>query len=385
MELKTYLNKILHGDSLELLKTLPDESVDCCVTSPPYWGLRDYGVNGQLGSEKSPELFVAAMVQIFREVFRVLKDEGTLWLNIGDSYAAGPKQRTPAQACRKSSLKGSVDGQIACKDQLNKITGGLKAKDLVGIPWMLAFALRSEGWYLRQDIIWHKPNPMPESVTDRCTKSHEYIFLFSKSNKYYFDQFSIATDYKDKTLTTFGIESKGHGDGSGLIASENWARDVKVRKPKDWGKTLSAWQTGPGSHSTTNHNSDKGRKEERKRRFDDSDKIGLNGNGLHNHSGNYDANRKIIGTGKANKRSVWSVSSVPFKEAHFATFPEDLIVDCIKAGCPQDGIVLDPFMGAGTTALVARKLNRNFIGIELNPNYIKIANKRLKKELGMFQ
>lgn len=360
------LNKIHNIDCLQGLRQLPDESVHCCVTSPPYWGLRDYGVTGQYGLEETPEAFVVRQVEVFREVRRVLRKDGTLWLNIGDSYAA-------AAASRKAEHTG--DGNIGMGHRISgavqprKNVSGLKRKDLVGIPWMLAFALRTDGWYLRQDIIWSKPNPMPESVTDRCTKAHEYIFLLTKSEKYYYNAAAIATPYAEKTYTTFGIESKGRGDGSGLIASENWARDVKVRKPKQW-KTPDGWDTGKGSHGSFH-------------------KQGREKGHTKPHNGfNQDLDHRTVYEQQidgANKRSVWNISSKRYPGAHFATFPEEIPHTCILAGCPLDGVVLDPYMGAGTTALVARKLQRNFIGFELNPQYLADAEERLQRELGMFK
>jgi DNA modification methylase len=322
------MNKIINSDCLIGLKKIEDNSIDCCVTSPPYLGLRDYGTDEQIGLEETPELFIEKLVAVFDEVKRVLKPEGTLWVNMGDSYAAGPRNRTIEQATRNSGLNGGLMSQAQSLKQPNKITGKLKAKDLIGIPWMLAFALRSKGWYLRQDIIWHKPNPMPESVTDRCTKSHEYIFLLSKSQKYYYDNEAIQE-----------------------LANYDGRKDMVMKG--------SAKYANDYAPSTTNTQS-----------------IAING---HQRWKNNEAGEMI-----RNKRSVWTVTTKPFKDAHFATFPEDLIVDCIKAGCPENGIVLDPFMGAGTTALVARKLNRNYIGFELNREYIKIAEKRLSEELGMF-
>lgn len=488
-------NKIYNEDCLNGLAWMPDESVDCCVTSPPYYGLRDYGMDAQIGLEGTPEEYVAKMVEVFTEVKRVLKKDGTLFLNLGDSYfgsstTGGTKsiqgtakrkgamfskkdaQRAvscdtsdkvpvdyPANDCLCGSLcdgcrkayqigkshrdclrdpkpaslsslpnlghKEFVNGHLPTSDSIDPevrilnatqdfgslidreagqllssqesmpvesslqqsenfhqsdsfsscllcgcsfqhlvrvsdhssaCTCGikendhplfqsnsgissshkayrkdtniqpistLKPKDLIGIPWMVAFALRSSGWYLRQDIIWHKPNPMPESVTDRCTKSHEYIFLLSKSGKYYYDYEAIKQENTEGSLLRY----------SG-----------KTEKPftQKYEKIMAL-----------------------------SDRLKSNGH----HK---------LGDNGANKRSVWTVTTRPYSEAHFATFPERLITDCIKAGCPEDGIILDPFMGAGTTALVARKLNRNFIGFELNPEYIKIANTRLQNELGMF-
>lgn len=328
------INKITQGNVLNGFPEIPDKFVNCCITSPPYWGLRDYGVEGQMGLEPTPEEYIANMVKVFREVKRVLKDDGTLWLNVGDSYAAPGKNRTEEQSTRNSTMQGGLAGQSTILKQQSKIVGDLKPKDLVGIPWMLAFALRADGWYLRQDIIWSKPNPMPESVTDRCTKSHEYIFMLSKSQRYYYDHEAIKTPPKESSI-------------------QRWSQDIDGQNGSDRvpGKTKRG-------HSR------------RHAGFNDRwDKMTL-------------SEQQSMG---ANKRSVWTVATKPFSEAHFATFPPELIVDCIKAGCPENGIVFDPFMGAGTTALVARKLNRNYIGRELNPEYIKISDRRMEKELGMFQ
>ena len=268
--------KILQGNCLEVLKDLPGQSVNTCITSPPYWGLRDYGQDNQLGLEKTPEEFVENLVKVFKEVKRVLRDDGTVWLNLGDSFS--------------------------------------KEKQLHGIPWRVAFALQSDGWYLRQDIIWHKPAPMPESVTDRCTKAHEYIFLLSKNKKYYFDNESIKED---------------------------------------------AVGNDPGNKSPHKH---KGQPfSETKKNMD-----------------------KISAVSKRNKRSVWTVPTKPFKGAHFATFPPDLIKPCVLAGCPEGGAVLDPFGGAGTTGLVAEQNNRDSILIELNPEYAQIARDRLYNDAPLF-
>lgn len=313
-------NTIYNEDCLMGLKRLPDNSVDCCVTSLPYWGLRDYGTDAQIGLEETPDLYAKIMSSVFSEVKRVLKQEGTLWLNLGDTYSAHKDCKSVADSLRVggSSEMANVISKGKSNSRNTKVLklAGLKNKDLIGIPWLVAFALRADGWYLRQDIIWHKPNPMPESVTDRCTKAHEYIFLLSKSGKYYFDSDAIKTE----------MECPAH--------------DKRARKSR--------------------------------KRFPTQLVNGIRGN----------TPDKIYEF--ANKRSVWTVTTKPFSGAHFATFPEDLISDCILAGCPEDGIVLDPFMGAGTTAVVARKLNRNYVGFELNPDYIKIAENRLRGELGMF-
>jgi DNA modification methylase len=296
-------NKIYQGDVLKVLKTFPDESIHCCVTSPPYWGLRDYGVEGQLGLESTPEEYVANLVEVFREVKRVLRDDGTLWLNLGDSYNGS------GGAGGDYSKGGLKEGQPKYP---GRKVATLKPKDLVGIPWMVAFALRADGWYLRQDIIWHKPNPMPESVTDRCTKAHEYIFLLSKNRKYHYDNEAIREPYQSKKEKPRNKAAEGYNNS---YVGGRWSEGV----------------------------------------------------------------RDYYSAGKRNKRSVWTVTTKPFREAHFATFPPDLIEPCILAGCPEGGIVLDPFMGSGTTAVVALKHNRNYIGIELNPEYIKIAEKRISE------
>lgn len=728
------LNKIHEGCALEVLKTFADKSVQCITTSPPYYGLRNYSVRKTiwpevkyflfdfeiiipemeccLGLEETPKQFIGHLILIFRECYRVLRQDGTLWLNIGDTYAAywgqkyGQGQSLSGTRENNGSAPPAKKSPVFSKSKRDvDIYGGgnvpavadVKPKDLFGIPWMLSFALRNDGWYLRQDNIWclsggayiyvrsqkgdspmmvkdmvrlnaesiklwngekwtqvlgwnrntegennkeivlrsgerigctdnhvwpiqtgnvptkelrigdvikscklpepenrftpnyltedilwliglylaegsrngsalqiaghikeesrlervkrvadhfggsitytknrnnleiriygkiiraiifqfisgntaydkglsnsvwklqnsslktiiegylsgdahndilnerwrlgfcrnynlerdlrtaaarlgailtlnpsiasnqtgkfpsfrgewrwlqsghfnqkdrgevieirnsrarkfwdievqdephlfalasgvlthnSKPNPMPESVTDRCTKSHEYIFLLSKSAKYYYNAYSIATEYQDKTLTTFGCDVKGNGDGSGLIQSENWANTIEVRKPKVW-KTPDGWDTDNGSHGSFHK---EGRENGRK----NYEHRGKHDKKLNGHSGNFDLNGDLIGTGKANKRSVWTVTTMPYSEAHFATFPERLIVDMIKAGCPEGGIVLDPFAGSCTTPLVARKLNRNFVAIELNPGYIKLGEERLRKELGLF-
>ena len=296
-------SRILCGDSIEMLRTLQDNLVDCCVTSPPYYGLRDYGVDGQIGLEENPYQYVERLVNVFREVRRVLKDDGTLWLNIGDSYCGTGNKGN----YKDPKYPNGRNGQSIAK---NRKIDGIKSKDLIGIPWMLAFALRDDGWYLRQDIIWHKPNPMPESVRDRCTKSHEYIFLLSKKPKYYFDYKAIQED-----AVTGETKRDKHSEG------------YQADYPK--GDRFSK-----GEH--------------------------IYGKG-----------------GKRNKRDVWKIATKPYKEAHFAVFPESLIEPCILAGSKLNGIVLDPFFGSGTTGVVAKKFNREYIGIELNKEYIDIAKNRL--------
>jgi len=312
------MNTIKFGDCRDLMRQWVAEGVkvQTCVTSPPYFGLRDYGHDGQIGLEQTPEEYVAKMVEVFRCVWDVLSDDGTLWLNLGDSYAA-QRGGTPMPA---ETLAGGVSGrgdkvakrgrESAYLPHRNAASLGLKHKDLIGIPWRVAFALQSDGWYLRQDIIWHKPNPMPESVRDRCTKAHEYIFLLSKSDRYFFDSEAIAEEAKYKP--------GGSHD------------DVKQGGFKDKGEI-------PGSGQ---------------RSF-----------------------RAIRET--RNKRSVWSVATRSYKGAHFATFPPDLIEPCVLAGSKPGDIVLDPFMGSGTTAQVALQHGRQYLGCELNPEYGPLQEKRI--------
>ena len=292
------MNKIICGDCMDVLNIIPDGIVQTCITSPPYWGLRDYGVDGQLGLEKTPEEYVTKMVAVFREVRRVLKDDGTLWLNLGDSYSrcGGPQQ--------EQTVRGDKNKIDAFKGT-QKCVAGLKPKDLVGIPWRVAFALQADGWYLRSDIIWSKPNPMPESVTDRPTKAHEYLFLMSKSAKYYYDADAI-------------------------------------REPNIWAD-------------------DKRNDGER-----------------HKTTGKYDSAVSFNSQGR-NKRSVWTIATQPFPEAHFAVMPEKLIEPCVLAGSGEGDIVLDPFCGAGTVPKVAKGFRRKYIGIELNPEYINISESRLSQ------
>jgi DNA modification methylase len=311
--------RIINADVMEGLKQLPDESVHCVVTSPPYWGLRDYGVEGQIGLEATPELFVARMVEVFREVRRVLRSDGTCWLNLGDSYNNRTRVRSSSH---QPGLNGVVDGSWADRSSGGGVRMshgmGLKEKDLVGAPWAVAFALRADGWYLRSDIIWSKPNPMPESVTDRPTKAHEYVFLLTKSASYFYDAEAI----KDRMLA----ESEAR-------QLRPWNGDAKRGMPATF---------SPHSMSHYGKQSD----------------------------------------GLANKRTVWTIATQPYAGAHFATFPPELPEICIKAGCPVGGTVLDPFGGAGTTGLVADRLQRNSILIELNPEYAAMAQKRLSGDRG---
>ncbi len=309
---------IIVSDALKALKQIKTESIDCCVTSPPYYNLRDYGVVGQIGLEATPEEYISKLVEIFREVRRVLKTDGTLWINIGDSYAGSGKGKNDTHTTNKNN-KGAKNNALL---QSNFKNSEIKPKDLIGIPWLLAFALRADGWYLRQDIIWHKPNCMPESVKDRCTRSHEYIFLMSKSKKYYYDSKAI-------------MEEAATSDRSAPRVSKGTVvTNSGQRKQDDF-----------GNRRYTGFN---------ERYFSETAPL------------------------KRNKRDVWNVSTSGYKGAHFAVFPEKLVEPCVLAGCREGGTVLDPFCGSGTTGAVARKNNRNFLGIELNPQYARLADERCK-------
>lgn len=323
-------NVIIVGDALQSLKAMPDRSVHCGVTSPPYYGLRDYGVDGQIGLEETPAEYISKLIAIFHEFRRVLRDDGTLWVNIADSYAGGgrgcdtPKQRSNA-------------GTVGMPRSI--IPNGCKPKDLIGIPWMLAFALRADGWYLRQEIIWSKPNPMPESVADRCTKSHESIFLFAKSAHYYFDGRAIAEPIAETTITR--------------LAQNIDAQHGSDRVPGKTNGTMKAAAPRYGGKKYTEHPEIFNRTK----------------------SGNaYDLRDK------RNKRDVWKISTTPFSGAHFATFPKKLIEPCILAGCPKGGTVCDMFCGSGTTGVVAYSHQREFIGIEIKPEYANIAERRIAEE-----
>jgi DNA modification methylase len=375
------------GDALERLREIPDESVQCVVTSPPYWGLRDYGVDGQIGLEPTLPEFLARLVDVFREVRRVLRSDGVCWVNMGDSYAANAGYRSSGDG--GPALVGTSQYDRGAANGPRRPPHGIKAKDLIGQPWRLAFALQDDGWWLRSEIIWHKPTPMPESVTDRPTRAHEQVFLLTKAPRYFYDADAIREPLAAKTLTTFGTQRQGAGEASGLVAAANWARDVPERKPK------------------------------------------------------VDAEGDPVG---ANKRTVWTVYSEPYPEAHFATFPPALVTPCVLAGtsahgacaecgapwrritsvesvsdrpgrvqgrdgdtieqahaadgragdrrsavvstlgweatCDHDAevrpcVVLDPFSGAGTTIMESLRHGRSAIGLELNPEYADLARRRI--------
>ena len=299
------------GDCIEVMRDLPDQSVNCCITSPPYFGLRDYGNDAQIGLEQTPDEYVAKLVRVFREVKRLLRDGGTVWLVLGDSYTPLNRGERARPRCETSTSIQAKHAYADLPTRRNSIIAisdaGFKYKDLLGIPWRVAFALQADGWYLRQDIIWHKPNPMPESVTDRCTKAHEYIFLLSKSSRYYYDAEAI----KERAMPDFTL------------------RDRETTKLNN-----TPGRTRMGGLVKNDYNT-------------------------------------------RNRRSVWTVTTKPYPDAHFATFPPDLITPCVMAGCPAGGTVLDPFSGSGTTGEVALSQGRKYIGIELNPEYQELAIERI--------
>lgn len=342
------INKVYLGDSAEVLRGFPDECIDCVVTSPPYYGLRDYGAEGQIGLEDTPDEYIERLVVLFREVRRVLKKDGTVWVNLGDSYNSSPpgnKSPSGFSQTRPSRISGNGDQETVKTGR--RLISGIKQKDLIGIPWMFAFAMRADGWYLRQDIIWAKPNPMPESVTDRCVKSHEYIFLFSKSQKYYFDYQAIQEEAVTQVDPRIGSREEYNGKRDGKGGNGQRAFVSLKTRPKFGGNK---YGDSDDSHFST-------------------------------YSGKEWEPQVSGDVVVRNKRSVWTVNVKPTKEAHFATYPQELITPCILAGCKAThGIVLDPFMGSGTTGIVARKLGRNFVGIELNPEYRNMAERRIFNE-----
>jgi len=324
------MNRVIFGDCRDTMRDLKAQGVrvQCCVTSPPYFGLRDYGHPGQIGLEKTPAEYVAALVEVFEGVRELLADDGTLWLNIGDSYArTGGTDRKVSDSAKVGSTRNTME-QIG--DRAQRAPTGLKDKDLIGIPWRLAFALQADGWYLRQDIIWHKPNPMPESVTDRCTKAHEYLFLLSKSERYFFDAEAIKEQ---------AVKGAANSDfHTGKTAEHQLGRA----------------STKPGKSNSTNDSAVPGATEH---------------SGLHREGTEREPENR-------NRRSVWTVPTQPYGGAHFATFPAALIEPCVLAGSRPGDVVLDPFMGSGTTAQVAQALGRQWIGCELNTEYAPLQQAR---------
>lgn len=360
---------IINGDCRTALKELPSESIQCVVTSPPYWGLRDYGHADQIGQEETPDAYVHTMRQVFAEVWRVLKDDGILWLNLGDTYANTNRGHN-------SNGFGNLNGSNLknktgyAENRNTPIPAGLKEKDLCGIPWTVAMALRADGWYLRQDIIWHKPNPMPESVTDRCTKSHEYIFLLTKSPRYYYDQTAIKEPAKDSSVARLGQDVESQ-EGSARVPGKT---NGKMKAVKFGGnKQCPDTRLQSGKEWTP-----KGR----------GGKNAFRGQG-HFRDGQGPANRegrdmKDVGASiMANKKSVWTVPTTGFDGAHFATFPPDLIKPCILAGTKPGDVVLDPFGGSGTTGMVALELGRRAVLVELNPEYTKLCDERCTTTRGL--
>jgi DNA modification methylase len=316
-----------------VFRTLPDGSVRCVVTSPPYWGLRDYGNDGQIGLEQTPDEYVAQIVEVFREVRRVLADDGTLWLNLGDSYCTvphGPKGKNAPQSVGGKGSHGRGQERSGPAAETGgghanrKALPGLKHKDLVGIPWRVAFALQADGWYLRQDIIWHKPNPMPESVTDRCTKAHEYVFLLTKSPRYYYDKDAVSEP----------------------MAHPHLAEEAKRRKAN-------------GNLGIARYEAESGR----------------------NDAGGYTGGVGFASQhDRRNRRSVWTITTKPFKGAHFAVMPEALVEPCVLAGSAEGDTVLDPFSGSGTVGVVALRHGRNYVGCELNPEYAALSEQRISQD-----
>jgi DNA modification methylase len=308
------------GDCRAVLASMPANSVDCVVTSPPYWGLRDYGNDGQLGLERTPEEYVANMVAVFAEVRRVLKPSGTCWANFGDSYASAGGERKYG-----SSDNGTGRGPGTRRHDVP--ASGLKPKDLVGIPWRVAFALQADGWYLRSDVIWSKPNPMPESVTDRPTKSHEYLFLLTKSARYYFDADAVREKAVDGERFHGGYERPSPTESQARTSRRNGRADAKTYSAAAYGDNPHSEARGPKANF-----------------------------GVVTHR---------------NIRSVWTIATRPYPGAHFAVFPPELPERCIKAGSPEHGLILDPFAGSGTVGMVANRLSRRAILIDLNPEYLK--------------
>lgn len=367
--------KILIGDCREVLRTLPDASVQAIVTSPPYWNLRDYGVNGQIGLEDSVDAWVAELVTVFREARRVLAEDGVAWINLGDSYAANRGYQVPDG---KVGNVGNARGMKAGPST------GLKPKDLIGQPWRVAFALQADGWWWRDTIVFHKANPMPESVTDRCTKAWEPVLMMTKAARYYFDAEAIKEPASEGTHERyaaakgkpFGMSNWNRGDG---------ARDAVTHSRRAF-KTPDGWDTskGGGGHGSFHK---EGREKGRVRDVGVGHNVrprkgAPNGSGTKNNA-SFDAAMAVMPE-RRNKRNVWTIASEPFKESHFATFPTALVEPCVLASTRPGDTVLDPFGGAGTTGLVADRLQRNAILVELNPQYAEMARRRIHGDAPLF-
>lgn len=336
------MNKIICGDALTVLRTLPDKCCRCCVTSPPYYGLRDYGVVGQIGLEPKLRDYMDRLIEVFAEVKRVLTDDGTLWINIADSYAGSGKGAARYPENAKKYKQGTNVGSVGCA-AITKAKFDLPAKNLIGIPWRLAFALQDDGWILRQDIIWDKSNCMPESVRDRCTKSHEYIFLFAKRQRYYFNAEAIKEPIADSTIDRLAQDIEKQ---SGSARAHGGTKNMKA--------------VGKGNCKTF-----RGGMYTNNKTFYNSAEIKRDSHG-----------NKPNEEGLRNKRSVWEISTSTSRKGsknHYATFPDELAVNCILAGTAEGDVVLDPFVGSGTTCRVANRYGRQYIGIDLNPAYCKAA------------
>lgn len=348
------INHCFIGDNRAMMRQMLADGyagkIQCVVTSPPYWGLRDYGVDGQLGLEPTLQEFLAHQVEVFALVWELLADDGTLWMNMGDCYMtqAGKVAQAPGGGLQGERWAGQRDDSKAKRrgplQQPNRFPQpGFKPKDIAGQPWRLAFALQDFGWYLRQDIIWHKPNPMPESVRDRCTKSHEYLFLLTKSERYYFDQDAIKEPGKNPADDQRRMGQQKADNKSNPTETINGLRPRKTMVP-------AGWKSGNGAHGSIH---DQGREPEAR------------------------YTEKSIGM--ANKRSVWTIPTESYSEAHFATFPRNLVRPCVLAGSKPGQIVFDPYMGSGTVAQVALELGRNWLGCELNPDYVALQDKRTRQ------
>lgn len=346
------LNQILHGDIRAIAPTLPDGLANCIVTSPPYWGLRDYGHSDQIGLEPTPEEYVSNLVGIFRELRRVLKDDGTLWLNLGDSYAGNGNKSLGRNDAGRNLTGGGGNkhgsGNPGKQGAFN-VNVELPPKNLVGIPWRVALALQADGWYLRSDIVWSKTNPMPESVTDRPTKSHEYLFLLAKSERYYYDQDAIREPIKTESIARL---ARGVSDNHKNIDGAPGQTPHSMNQPRKNRNNATTFKRNGSKREQT---------------------IPGQGYGTHRPDRD-DTDYNPLGR---NKWTVWEISTKPYSGAHFAVFPPDLIEPCILAGCPPDGLVLDPFFGSGTVGEVCVKTGRNWLGVELNQKYITLANQRI--------
>lgn len=412
--------QILQGDVLEQLRALPDDSVQCCVTSPPYWGLRDYGVAGQIGLEPTVDEWVARMVAVFREVRRVLRKDGLLWLNLGDAYATRGGHRTHNGApSEKSTLRGHghvgagpktralSTAQIAAAPTGRRpglpgtVPSGVKPKDLIGQPWRVAFALQADGWWLRDAIVWNKPNPMPESVRDRCTKAYEFVFMFAKSRRYYFDADAIS---EPASLDTHArVRVPGNRSHKGQIAFDDGAAEHRTKaglvayaqRQRDKLKPVAGWMFGEGDHSAVTHAQPAGDRGDRKllrdvgvgdrarprkavpNEVDRGSRENLKFGRVKNNA-SFDAALRDTPE-RRNRRNVWTIATEPYPDKHFATFPSELPRICIAASTQPGDTVLDPFAGSGTTLAVALELGRQAVGIELNPKYCDLIRRRLAR------